>query len=61
MFLYYVLPLKLFPNVRVLTNGGVVALKSGRREVLGSILGRACRPRRSEFSVVFSETRVNTA
>ena len=34
--------------------------KIGRREVPGSFLGRACRPSRSEFSVVFSETRVNT-
>ena len=31
----------------------------GRREVPGSFLGPACRPSRSEFSVVFSETRVN--
>ena len=36
------------------------ALKTGRREVPGSIPGRACRPRRSDFSVVFTETRVNT-
>ena len=36
------------------------ALKPGRREVPASIPGRACRPRCSEFSVVFSETRVNT-
>ena len=42
------------------TSGGVVALKTGRREVPGSIPGRACRPSRSEFSVVFSKTRVNT-
>ena len=34
--------------------------RTGRREVLGSILGRACRPRRSEFSEVFSKTRLNT-
>ena len=34
--------------------------KTGRREVPGSFLGRACQPSRSEFSVVFSETRVNT-
>ena len=33
---------------------------SGRQEVPGSIPGRPCRPNRSEFSVVFSETRVNT-
>ena len=35
-------------------------LKTGRREVPGSNRGRTCRPSRSEFSVVFSETRVNT-
>ena len=34
--------------------------KTGRQEVPCSIPGRACRPSRSEFSVVFSETRVNT-
>ena len=34
--------------------------KTGRREVSGSFLSRSCRPSRSEFSVVFSETRVNT-
>ena len=39
---------------------GVVTLKSGRREVPGSNTGRACRPSRSEFSVAFSESRVNT-
>ena len=38
----------------------MVTLKTGRREVPGSNLGRGCRPSRSEFSVVFSETRVNT-
>ena len=42
------------------TSGGVVTLKSGRREVTGSNSGRACRPSRSEFSVVFSEIRVST-
>ena len=31
-----------------------------RREEPGSILGRSCQPSRSEFSVVFSETRVST-
>ena len=36
------------------------AFKAGRREVPGSNPGRACRPSRLEFSVVFSETRVNT-
>ena len=35
------------------------ALKTGRREVPGLIPCRACRPSRLEFSVVFSETRVN--
>ena len=29
-------------------------LKTGRREVPGSIPGRACQPSRSEFTVVFS-------
>ena len=42
------------------TSGRVVTLETGRREVPGSNPGRACRPRRSEFSAVFSETRVNT-
>ena len=42
------------------TSGGVVTLKTGRQEVQGSNSGRACRLSRSEFSVVFSETRVNT-
>ena len=41
------------------TSSGVVTLKTGRREVPGSSPS-SCRPRRSEFSVVFSETRVNT-
>ena len=39
-------------------NGSV--LKTGRCKVLGSISSRAFRPSLSEFSVVFSETRVNT-
>ena len=30
------------------------ALKTGRRQVPSSIPGRACRPNRSEFFVVFS-------
>ena len=42
-----------------LTSGGVVALRTGRREVPGLNPGRACRPSRSEFSMVFSETCVN--
>ena len=42
------------------TSGIAVTLKTGRREVPGSNLGRICRPSRLEFSVVFSETRVNT-
>ena len=42
------------------TSGGVVVLKTGRRMVIGSNPDRASRPSRSEFSVVFSETRVNT-
>ena len=48
-----------FLNRNSSTSGGVVTLKTGRREVPGSNPGRACRPTRSEFSVVFSETRVN--
>ena len=36
------------------------ALKTGRRKVPGLISGRACRPSCSEFSMVFSKTRVNT-
>ena len=43
------------------TSGGVIALKTDRRVVSGSISSRACRTRRLEFSVVFSETRVNTS
>ena len=41
------------------TSGGLVALKTGRREMPGSNPDRACRPSCSEFSVVFSETRIN--
>ena len=37
------------------------ALKAGRWEVPGSIAGSACRPSLSEFSVVFSESHINTA
>ena len=36
------------------------ALKISRREVPGSIPSRSYRPSRSEFSVVFSETRIDT-
>ena len=43
------------------TSGSVVLhSKTGRREMPVSILGRACWHRRSEFSVAFFETRVNT-
>ena len=42
------------------SNDGDVALKTGRQEVLGSNHCPACRPSRSGFFVVFSETRVNT-
>ena len=48
------LPLHIRP-----TSGIAVTLKTGRREVPGSNPVRACRPSRSEFSVVFSETLVN--
>ena len=34
--------------------------KTGRQEVPDSFFGRVCRPSCSEFSVFFSETRVNT-
>ena len=37
------------------------ALKASRREVLGSIPGCAYRFILSEFVVIFSETRLNTA
>ena len=37
----------------------VLRFKTGRREVQGSIPGRACRPSRSEFSAVVSEIRLN--
>ena len=43
------------------TSGTAVTLKPGRREVLGSNPGRACRHSRSEFFVFFSETRLNMA
>ena len=36
------------------------AFKAGRRELSGSIPERACRLSRSMFSVVFSETGINT-
>ena len=36
------------------------ALKTDWREVPGSIPDSACLPSRSEFSVIFSKTRVNT-
>ena len=43
------------------TNGCLVLRsKTGRCEEPGSLPGHACRPSRSEFSVVPSETRVNT-
>ena len=48
------------PSNKGPTSGRVVTLETGRWEVPGSNPGRACRPSRSEFSVVFSETRENT-
>ena len=36
-------------------------LKAGRQGMPGSIPGRNCQPNRSEYSVIFSETLVNTA
>ena len=50
-FLHYIAPPVAKPVV--------VTLKTGRREVPGSNPGSACRPSRSEFFVLFSETRVN--
>ena len=42
------------------TNGrAVLRSKTGRREVPGSILGRACLPSLSEFSMLLSETGVS--
>ena len=38
----------------------LVSPRIGRGKVKGSILGRTYRPNRSEFSVVFSDTRVKT-
>ena len=43
------------------TSGGAVRRSMLEREVPGLNLGHACRPSRSEFSVVFSENDVNTA
>ena len=40
------------------TSGRMV--NTGRRNVPSSIIGHACGPSHSEFSVVFSETHVNT-
>ena len=37
------------------------AFKAGRQEMPGSNPGRICRLSRSEFSMVFSETLVNTS
>ena len=42
------------------TSGEVVTLKTGKREMPGSNPGSAFRHSRSEFSVVFSKTRVGT-
>ena len=47
-------------NIRPHQRQSGFTLKTGRQELPGSLPGRACRPSRSEFSVVFSETRVNT-
>ena len=48
-----------FPTHLCPTSATAVTLKTRRREVPGSNPCHACRPSRSEFSVVFSETRVN--
>ena len=52
--------LSLFQMLQCPTCGGVATFKTGRQEVPDSNPGRAYQPRRSEFSVIFSETRVNT-
>ena len=52
--------LSFIPSFRRPTSGGVVTLETGRQENPGSNPGHTCRPSRSEFSVVFSEIRVNT-
>ena len=50
-----------FPHLWSLASGGAVLhSKLVDPEVPGSIPGHAWQPSRSEFSVVFSETRVNT-
>ena len=41
-------------------SGGVVMLKTGKREMPGSNPSRTCQPSHSEFTAVFSEIRVNT-
>ena len=43
-----------------LTSDGVITLKTRKWETPSLNPGRACRPSRSELSMVFSETRVNT-
>ena len=35
------------------------AFETDRREMLSSIPGHVCRPSRSEFTLVFSESRIN--
>ena len=45
----------LFPTI----DCTVLCSKTGRREVPGSVPGRACQPNCLEFSAVFSETHVN--
>ena len=48
------------PNPAALPVAERFCSRTGRREVPGSIVGRACRPSRSELSLVYSETRINT-
>ena len=43
-----------FSTYRCPTSGRVVTLETGSKT------GRACRPSRAEFPVIFSETHVNT-
>ena len=43
-----------FQDISGPTNGGVLKLKTGRREVPGSYPSRARQPSPSQFSMVFS-------
>ena len=53
-------PGRFFPPWKKPDNPAQVALKAGRRKVPGSTPGCACQPSRTEFSVVITETGLNT-